>query len=80
MCNANAIKNFEQRTTEALSVVCIIDLGESKQRIFAFPLAWTIFFDPVASNCKVSVCVASLPPVACNIDGSANRITLYDVY
>ena len=79
MCNADTIENLEQGTAEALTIVSIIHLCKSEQCGLALPLSWMVFFNPMPSDSKVSIRIAGLPRITCNIDGSADRITLQDI-
>ncbi|KAG1879958.1 uncharacterized protein F5891DRAFT_991480 [Suillus fuscotomentosus] len=43
----------------------VVELRKTKQHIPRFPLHWNLFFNPVASDHKIAVCVVSLPCIAC---------------
>ena len=60
-----------------LSIVGIIDFGETKKSIFALPLHGCFLFDPVACDRKIAIGITSLPCIECNIYCTTNSITLY---
>ena len=77
MCNTDAVQDFEQSTTQALSVMCIVDFGEPEECAFTFPLRGCLFFYPMACDSKIAISVTGLPRITSNIDRPDDSITLH---
>ena len=78
VCNTYAIQYFKQSTAKAFSIVRIVNFGETKKCALTFPLSGAVFLNPVASDGKIAISVASLPRVTCDVYHAANGITLID--
>jgi succinate dehydrogenase/fumarate reductase cytochrome b subunit len=78
VCNNYAIQYFKQSITKAFFVVHIVNFGATKKCTLTFPLSGAVFLNPVASDGKIAISVASLPCITCDVYHAANGITLID--
>lgn len=76
MRDAHSVHNFEQSLTQTLTIVSIAESREAQKFTFELPLCRNGFLDPVPRNCKISICVTSLPSVAGQINVSADSRAL----
>ena len=49
---------------------------KTKEGILERPFVWLNFFNPVASDSKIAVGIASLPCVACHVDLTGDCLAL----
>jgi hypothetical protein len=77
VCNTDSVQDFEQSTTQALSVVCIVDFGEPEESTFTFPSRECLFFYPMACDSKIAISVTGLPRITSNIDRPEDSVTLH---
>lgn len=75
--DTNTIEDLKQSTPETLACVGIIDLSESEQRTFEFPLRSSLLFDPVSCDSKVTISIFGLPCITGSIDGALDSGTLH---
>ena len=58
------ITNLVQRLPKSGPIVSSVQLSEPKQCVLLGPLPSNAFFNPMAGDCKVTICVQSLPRIA----------------
>ena len=74
--NTNPFDNFEEGLTQPLTVVSIIKPCEAEKAALDLPLCRRWFLDPMASYCKVTIGIASLPGITCHINFANDCWTL----
>jgi hypothetical protein len=70
---ADAFDDFEEGLTQPLTIVSVVKSGEAKEPTLDFPQRRCRFIHPMAGDSKITVGVAGLPCVTCEIDNACDR-------
>ena len=67
MLDPDRFEYLKQCLTEPLTIVCITDTCEAQKSTLELPFSGSSLFNPMSSHGKISVCVAGLPGITCDI-------------
>ena len=63
-----AVAHLVERLAKTYSIVSGIHLNEPEQCLLESPYWGGAFFNPVASDSEIGICIASLPRITCQAD------------